>query len=336
MDEPTAVLTLKETEVLFGLIKTLTDRGIGIVYVTHRLGEVMQIAGRVTVLRDGFLVATRDVKEVTEKGIATMMVGREVEHTIPDEFTGDTNNIVLEARNITGDVLKDVSFSVAKGEVIGFSGLVGAGRSELMEMIFGLRKFKQGEVLLYGKPVKIKQARTAINAGLGFATEDRKKSGLVLIRSISENADLVFRVKQKGGFFLVPTSVRARVEKMINRLRIVCRGPGQLAKNLSGGNQQKVALAKWLLADSDIFIVDEPTRGIDVGARAEIYNIIKELTGEGKTIIMISSDMTEVLSICQRIIVMHEGTITGILSGENRTENDIMQRAANVIQKEVA
>jgi ribose transport system ATP-binding protein len=319
---------------LFGLIKNLSERGIGIIYVSHRLGEVKQIADRVTVLRDGFLVATKDVKGVTAKDIATMMVGREVELTIPDEFTGDPGDVVLEARNITGDILKDVSFKVAKGEVLGFSGLVGAGRTELMEMIFGLRKFKQGEILLYGKPVTIKHAKSAIKAGLGFATEDRKKSGLVIIRSISENADLVFRVKQRGGFLLFPKIVKSRVDKMIKRLRIVCRSPGQLTKNLSGGNQQKVALAKWLLADSDIFIVDEPTRGIDVGARAEIYNIIKELTSEGKTIIMISSDMTEVLSICQRIIVMHEGTITGILSGENRTEHEIMQRAVNIVEKE--
>jgi len=203
-----------------------------------------------------------------------------------------------------------------------------------MEMIFGLRKFERGEVLLYGKPVTIKRAKKAINAGLGFATEDSKKSGLVLSRSISENTDMIFRVKYKDNFILIPKIVRSRTEQMIERLRIVCRGPSQLTKNLSGGNQQKVALAKWLLAKSDIFIVDEPTRGIDVGARAEIYSLIKALTSEGKTIIVVSSDMTEVLSICQRIIVMHEGKVVGILSGEDRTENEIMQRAVNVIQKE--
>jgi len=334
MDEPTAVLTQIETDILFGLIRNLTERGIGIIYVSHRLGEVKQIADRVTILRDGYLVATKNVTDVTEQDIATMMVGREVKHTVPEEFTGNPNDIVLEARNITGDILKDVSFSVAKGELIGFSGLVGAGRSELMEMIFGLRKFERGEVLLYGKPVTIKRAKKAINAGLGFATEDRKKSGLVLSRSISENVDMVFRVKFKGGFVLLPRIIKARTEKMIERLRIICRGPSQLSKNLSGGNQQKVALAKWLLAESDIFIVDEPTRGIDVGARAEIYSLIKALTSEGKTIIVVSSDMTEVLSICQRIIVMHEGKIVGTLTGENRTENEIMQRAVNVIQKE--
>ena len=334
MDEPTAVLTLVEAEILFGLIKNLTRRGIGIIYVSHRLGEIKQIADRVTILRDGSLVATKSVKDVTEQDIATMMVGREVEHTIPEEFKGNPDDIVLEVRKITGDILKDVSFSVARGEIVGFSGLVGAGRSELMEMIFGVRKFDSGEVLLHGKPVTIKRAKAAIKAGLGFATEDRKKSGLVLSRSISENTDMVYRTKNKGSFILFPKIVKSRAEKMIKRLRIVCRGPGQPSKNLSGGNQQKVALAKWLSADSDIFIVDEPTRGIDVGARAEIYNLIKGLTNEKKTIIVVSSDMPEVLSICQRIIVMHEGKIKGILCGENRTENEIMQRAANVIQKE--
>jgi ABC-type sugar transport system ATPase subunit len=335
MDEPTAVLTLKETDILFELIRYLTARGIGIIYVTHRLSEVKALANRVTVLRDGHLVATKDVVDVSEDDIAAMMVGRMVEHTIPDEFAGDPKDLVLEVRNMTGDILKNVSFSVARGEILGFSGLVGAGRSELMEMIFGLRKFDQGEVLLHGKPVTIKTAKTAIHAGLGFATEDRKASGLVLQRSISENADLVFRIKSKKDFILSPKNVKSRTQKMINRLRIVCRGPNQLTENLSGGNQQKVVLAKWLLAESDIFIVDEPTRGIDVGARSEIYNVIKALTREGKTVIVVSSDMTEVLSICQRIIVMHEGKITGVLTGDDRTENEIMQFATNIKDKKV-
>jgi len=334
MDEPTAVLTIKETEILFELISNLTARGIGIIYVSHRLSEVKQIADRVTILRDGSLVATKDVCDVTENEIASLMVGREVEHTVADDFEGDPDDIVLEVKNVTGDILKDVSFSVAKGEILGFSGLVGAGRSELMEMIFGLRKFDQGEVLLYGKPVTIKTAKAAISAGVGFATEDRKGTGLILDRTIAENADYAYRVKFKGNVILFPKGVQSRAEKMINRLRVVCRGPGQLVKNLSGGNQQKVVLAKWLSSDPDIFIVDEPTRGIDVGARAEIYNIIKALAKEGKTIVVVSSDMPEVLSICQRVIVMYEGAVTGVLTGDERTEDNIMQHAVNVMQKE--
>ena len=331
MDEPTAVLTNIETEILFDLIKKLTSQGIGVIYITHRLSEVKQIANRVTVLRDGFLVATKDVADVSEKEIASLMVGRDLDDSIADDFNGDSSDIVLEARNISDELLKDVSFSVAKGEIVGFSGLIGAGRTELMEIIFGLRKHKQGSLFLYGKPVTIKQAKSAINAGLGFATEDRKATGLVVERSIAENADYVYRIKNKDKWILFPSVINARVKKMTDQLRVVMRGPDQLVRNLSGGNQQKVVLSKWLSADPDIFIIDEPTRGIDVGARAEIYTIIKKLANEGKTIIIVSSDMVEVLSICHRIIVMHEGKVTRVLSGDERTENNIMHHAINVV-----
>ena len=332
MDEPTAVLTNKETEILFKLIKTLAGRGIGIIYISHRLGEVKEVADRVTILRDGNLVATKNADDVTEKEIASLMVGREVEESRATEFEGDKNDIVLEVKNMSGDILKEISFYAAKGEILGFSGLIGAGRSELMEMIFGLRRFDKGEVLLYGKPVKIKAAKAAISANMGFVTEDRKGTGLVSERSISENADYVYRVKNKGNFgFIMPKAINKRAEVHIKNLRVVCRGPAQLVRNLSGGNQQKVVLAKWLSSDPEILIVDEPTRGIDVGARQEIYNIIKDLAKSGKTIIIVSSDMTEVLSICQRVIVMHEGKITGVLTGSDRTEENIMHRAVNVM-----
>ena len=334
MDEPTAVLTNVETRVLFELIKHLTAQGIGIVYVSHRLGEIKEIADRVTILRDGFLVATKDVTDVTEGQIASLMVGREVEHSVPESFDGDRDDIVLEVKDISGDFLKDVSFSVAKGEVIGFSGLVGAGRTELMEMIFGLRKFDKGKVLLHGKPVTIKSARAAIKAGMGFATEERKATGVIFGRTIAENMDYAYREKFKGNTILNPRIVRSRSKALIDQMRVVCRGPDQQIQNLSGGNQQKVVIAKWLSSVPDILIVDEPTRGIDVGARQEIYNIIKALAKEGKTIIVVSSDMTEVLSICQRIIVMYEGVITGILTGDDRTEDNIIEYAANVMQGE--
>jgi len=330
MDEPTGVLTNKETEILFKLIKDLADRGIGIIYISHRLAEVKEIADRVTVLRDGNLIATKALGEVTQKEIATLMVGREVSDSVVAEFEGDETDIVLEVKNMTGDILKDINFSVAKGEIIGFCGLIGAGRSELMEMIFGLRKYDKGEVLLYGKPVKIKSAKAAIDANLGFATEDRKGTGLVPSRSIAENSDFVYRVKNKGTL-LMPKVVNARTNEKIKELRTVCTGPDQLVKNLSGGNQQKVVLSKWLLSDPDILIIDEPTRGIDVGARQEIYTIIGELAKSGKTVIVVSSDMTEVLSICQRVIVMHEGAITGVLTGDERTEENIMHCAINVM-----
>ncbi|MCL2248119.1 MAG: sugar ABC transporter ATP-binding protein [Oscillospiraceae bacterium] len=330
MDEPTAVLTNKETEILFKLIKSLAERGIGIIYISHRLGEIVEIADRVTVLRDGYLVGSKNVSEITEREIASMMVGRDVEKSVATNFEGDESDIVIEVKNMSGDILKDINFKAARGEILGFSGLIGAGRTELMEMIFGLRKFDKGEVLLFNKPVKIKSAKAAISSNLGFATEDRKGTGIVPDRSIAENIDYVYRVKNKGSF-LSPKSIDARAGGKITDLRVVCTGASQLVKNLSGGNQQKVVLSKWLLSEPDIFIIDEPTRGIDVGARQEIYNIINELAQAGKTIIIVSSDMTEILSICQRIIVMHEGVMTGVLVGDERTEENIMLRAVNVM-----
>jgi ABC-type sugar transport system ATPase subunit len=329
MDEPTSVLSLKETEILFDLIRTLKKRNIGIVYISHRLREIKAIADTVTVLRDGKLIATKTVSEVSEKDIASLMVGREVAESVADDFTKDTNDIVLEVRDVSAGILRSVNFKAARGEILGFSGLIGAGRSELMELIFGLYKPKTGAILLEGKPITPKSARDAILLGMGFATEDRKSTGLVIGRSIAENSDYVYKLKSPLPWNF-PKQVMERSEKMIKRISIRCTGSNQLVKNLSGGNQQKVVLAKWLSVNPRILIVDEPTRGIDVGAREEIYTILRELADEGKTIIVVSSDLTEILSICHRILVMHEGVIRGELSGKDRTEQNIMNYAANV------
>ena len=329
MDEPTAVLTPRETQTLFDLMKSLVSQGIGVVYISHRLQEIKVVADRVTVLRDGIFVASKRVDEVTERDIAKLMVGREVSESVARDFTGDPNDIVLEVKNISADMLHDVSFSVAKGEILGFSGLIGAGRSELMEVIFGLRKCKKGQILLNGKPLTIKNAREAIACNLSFATEDRKETGLVTCRSVAENIDYVYRVKSRG-IVCLPRAVRARAQKMARDLKLKFKDYRQPVESLSGGNQQKVVLSKWLLVAPDILIIDEPTRGIDVGARAEIYQIINRLADEGKTIIIVSSDLTEVLNTCQRIIVMHEGSITGVLTGGERTEENVMNCAANV------
>ena len=329
MDEPTSVLSLKETEVLFNLIRTLKKRNIGIVYISHRLREIKQIADSVTVLRDGRFITTKTVSDVSEKDIASLMVGREVSESVADDYTGNRDDVVLEVKNVSAGILQNVSFQIAKGEILGFSGLIGAGRSELMELIFGLSRMKTGSVKLEGKSITPKSAREAIILGMGFATEDRKSTGLVSERSICENSDYVYKVKYKA-FLSYPKKMLQRCDKMINRLNIRCIGPGQLVKNLSGGNQQKVVLAKWLSINPGIFIVDEPTRGIDVGARQEIYTILRELANEGKAIIVISSDITEILSVCHRVVVMHEGVIRGELSGKGRTEQNIMNYAANV------
>ena len=329
MDEPTAVLSLKETDILFNLMRSLKERGIGIVYISHRLREIKEIADTVTVLRDGKFIATKTVEEVTEKDIARLMVGRNVSESIAEDFAGDKDNVILEAQNISLGPLQNISFRVAKGEILGFSGLVGAGRSELMELIFGITKMKTGSISLYGKPVTPRSAREAIVLGMGFATEDRKATGLVEGRNICENSDYVYKAKNRG-LFTYPKKMQRRTEKMIERLNIRCRGSWQILRSLSGGNQQKVVFAKWLSVNPGIMIMDEPTRGIDVGARQEIYSIMQELANEGKAIIVVSSDITEVLSICHRVIVMHQGVIRGELSGKDRTEQNIMNYAANV------
>jgi ribose transport system ATP-binding protein len=328
MDEPTAMLTMKETDILFKLIKRLSSEGIGIIYISHRLKEIKEVCDRVTILRDGTFVVTRNVSEVTEQQIANYMVGREVGISKATDFTGDSNDIVLEVKNVSDDLLKNVSFKVARGEILGFSGLVGSGRSELMEYIFGIRKTKCGEIFLNGKRVINKVPVTAIKNGIGFVTEDRQRSGVVIKRNIRENINLIDQVKNKG-FFNIVSKQKRNSDEMIKKLKVKCASQTQLVSNLSGGNQQKIVIAKWLLVDSDILILDEPTRGIDVGTREEIYRIIHELAASGKTVIIVSSDLTEVLSICQRIIVMHEGSIKGELTQSDRTEEIIMSYATN-------
>lgn len=329
MDEPTAVLTEKETAILFDLIRNLSRQGIAIIYISHRLKEFTEVCQQVTVLRDGYYIDTRNVRDVTVKDISSLMVGREILESKASDFSGNPDDVVLEVRNVTDQKLKDASFQICKGEILGFSGLVGAGRTELMEVIFGIRTPESGEVLLEGRPVTIKNAMDAIKFDVGFVTEDRKETGLVLCRDITENANYVFWRKNKG-FFKKNRRYSQNTKKMIDRLNIQCQGPDQRVSNLSGGNQQKVALAKWLLSDAKILILDEPTRGVDVGARQEIYEIIRELADSGIAIVLVSSDLPEILSMSERIIVMHEGKITGELASSEATEPKIMHFATNV------
>ncbi len=328
MDEPTAMLTMRETEILFNLIRDLAKKGIGVIYISHRLKEIKEVCDRVTILRDGKFIATKMVSEVSEQQIASYMVGREVSVSRATDYTGDIDDVVLEVRNVSDSLLKDVSFKVSRGEILGFSGLVGSGRSELMEFIFGIRKVKSGELYLHGHRAVNKVPASAIKRGIGFVTEDRQKTGVVIKRDIKENICLIDQVKNKG-FFNNATKQKTCTADMIQRLNIRCAGQDQIVSSLSGGNQQKIVLAKWLLVDSDILILDEPTRGIDIGAREEIYKIIHELADSGKTILIVSSDLTEVLNICQRVIVMHEGTIKAELTHTRRTEETIMTYATN-------
>lgn len=329
MDEPTAVLTDRETEILFDTIRELKKRGVAVIYISHRLSEIKQICDKVIVLRDGSFVAEKSIDEVTEQQIAALMVGRALEDTKPRPFSGDDGDISLECKNVSDSLLKDVSFKARRGEVLGFGGLIGAGRTELMEYIFGLRRVKHGEVYINGKKVNCKSPVQAMFNGIGFATEDRKKSGIVAIRSINDNINYGYLLKKKG-LFNNTRQMLQNTESMKNKMNLICRSPAQLLKTLSGGNQQKVVLGKWLLIDSNILLLDEPTRGIDVGARAEIYQIINKMADEGKTIIIVSSDLPELLKVCPRIIVMYEGRIMGELEGERRTEENFMSLASGL------
>jgi ABC-type sugar transport system ATPase subunit len=330
MDEPTSMLTSKETDILFSLTRDLATKGISVIYISHRLKEIKQICDTVTILRDGALVAKKDVAEVTEEEIASLMVGRQVCSATAGHFAGDADDVVLEVDGLSDStLLKDVSFKVRRGEILGFAGLVGAGRSELMEHLFGLRRRTAGTVTLRGNAVYYKSPVPAIKNDVGFATEDRKYTGLVGNRPVVENINYVNAVKSKG-FFTSGARMRENLERMTERLNIKVNDGSMLVNNLSGGNQQKIVLGKWLLVDSDILLLDEPTRGIDVGAREEIYRIIEALAAEGKTVVIVSSDMTEILSICQRIIVMHEGRVIAEYTGDDRTEDNIMRSAANI------
>jgi ribose transport system ATP-binding protein len=305
MDEPTSMLTGKETKILFDLIASLSEQGIAVVYISHRLQEISDACHKVTVLRDGYFVATKKVSEVSTHDIASLMVGRELQESKVTDFMGDPDAVMLEVRGVADDMLKGVSFKVRRGEILGFSGLVGAGRTELMEAIFG------------------------IQADLGFVTEDRKETGLVLCRDVGENSNYVFWQKGRG-FFKPARASGANTKNMIDRLAIRCSSARQLVSNLSGGNQQKVALAKWLVSGAKILVLDEPTRGVDVGARQELYRIIKELAAEGVAIVIVSSDLPEILTICERVIVMHEGKITGELKASELTEDKVMYYATNI------
>ena len=329
MDEPTSALTGRETKILFDLISNLSSQGIAVVFISHRLKEISDVCHKVTVLRDGSFVATKNVSEVTTKQIAALMVGRDVQESKASDFAGNPDAVVLKVKDVSDDLLKEVTFEVRKGEILGFSGLIGAGRSELMEVIFGIRKPRTGSVFIEGKHVTIRSAIDAIKADLGFVTEDRKETGLVLCRDINENANYVTWLKTRG-LFKGRKASTANARRMIDRLGIRCSSPAQNVSNLSGGNQQKVALAKWLLSGARVLVLDEPTRGVDVGARQEIYQVIRELAAEGVAIIIVSSDLPEILSICERVIVMHEGRITGTLAASELSEAKVMYYATDV------
>ena len=326
MDEPTSSLTRRETDVLFRIIRSLKEQNIGIIYISHRMEEIMELADCVTVLRDGRLVGSLDRSEMTEYRIISMMVGREL-NEIFAKRPAQIGDVVLEARGLSVGFVKDVSFQVRAGEILGFSGLVGAGRSETMRLIFGVDKREAGEIYLNGELLDIRCPSDAIDAGIALVPEDRKEQALILGLDIRDNVSLAILKKLRDGLFVNDAKQDRLTREYVQELRVATPSIRQKVKNLSGGNQQKVVLAKWMASKPKVLILDEPTRGIDVGAKQEIHSLMSDLAQQGVAIIMISSEMPEILGMSDRIVVMHEGRVKGELTRAEASQERIMQMA---------
>lgn len=329
LDEPTAALTQTEIDELFRIMADLKSKGIGMIYISHRMDEIKTISDRITVMRDGEYVGTVDTDSVTKDEIINMMIGRVVyEDPKTHSEVPEDAETVLEVKNLTsGNLFKNVSFKLRKGEVLGFSGLMGAGRTEVARAIFGADPIDSGEIYVNGKPVSIKSPKDAVNLGIGYLSEDRKRYGLMLDKSVAENTALASLDKYIK--FGIINDRKIKEEAQIENAKLKTKTPSmeQALKNLSGGNQQKVIIARWLIKNSDVLIFDEPTRGIDVGAKSEIYTLMNELARSGKSIIMISSELVEILRMSDRVLVMCEGKKTGELDISEANQEKIMQLA---------
>lgn len=329
MDEPTSAITEKEVAHLFEIIRDLRARGIGIVYITHKMNELFEIADEFSVFRDGQYIGTHAATDVTRDDIIRMMVGREVTQMFPKEEV-ELGDVVMSVKNLTLDgVFRDISFDLRAGEILGFAGLVGSGRSNVAEALFGVTPATSGTIEIRGEQVRIKSPHDAIQLGMAFLTEDRKETGCFLPLNIQENvqsAVLHDNFVQNG--FVQEKELAEKSLAMSKKLRVKTPGMDECIENLSGGNQQKVLIARWLLTNPKILILDEPTRGIDVGAKSEIHALISQLAGQGVAVIMISSEMPEVLGMSDRIVVMHEGHATGILDRAEADQVTIMDLAA--------
>ena len=326
MDEPTAALTDTEIDELFRIIRHLRERGTGIVHISHRLEELKQISDRVTVMRDGRYIDTVGTAETSIQAIISMMVGRTIFEEAPELPEHPNPEVVLEVRNLSrGREIRDVSFELHRGEILGIAGLVGAGRTEVVRAVFGADSHDSGEILIHGKAVTIRTPADAVAHGVGYLSEDRKRYGLALPMDVEANIVMASLRKftDRLGRILYGRT-RTAALRYVASLAIKTPSVGQRVKNLSGGNQQKVVIAKWLTADTEILIFDEPTRGIDVGAKSEIYRLLNDLAQEGKAIIMISSELPEILRMSHRILVMCEGRITGELVAGEATQEKIM------------
>jgi ribose transport system ATP-binding protein len=328
MDEPTAALNNAEIEELFTIIRQLKSEGVGIVYISHKMDEIQRIADRVTVLRDGSYVDTVPARTPMPEVIA-MMVGRRLETSVKTVPSTMDNDVMLDVRGLRrGRVIRDVSFSVRRGEILGFAGLMGAGRTEVARAIFGADPIEAGEVRVRGNLISLRSPEDAVQAGIGYLSEDRKHFGLATGMDVESNITLPsLRRWLKWGVFLKKSAIQDISQQMVDKLRIKTPSLTQTAKLLSGGNQQKVVIAKWLVQDCDVLIFDEPTRGIDIGAKNEIYKLLNDLAAQGRAIIVISSELPEVLLLSHRVLVMCEGRITGEVHGSEATQENLMALA---------
>ncbi len=326
LDEPTAALTERETKVLFEVIGKLKSEGISVIYISHRLQELFEIADTVTVLKDGKYVGTRSITELDINTIINMMVGRDLQ--VDAYLSHYKDEIVFEVKHMTSYKFRDITFKLRKGEILGFSGLAGAGRTELFRGIIGADPIISGEIYINGKETRIRNTVEAINNGIGYLPEDRKEQGLFLSMSIAENiiSGKLESICTNG--MIHPKKINIVADEYKKKLNIATPSVEKKVGELSGGNQQKVVFSKWLLVNSNILIIDEPTRGIDVGAKSEIYKIIRELSASGTSIVVISSDLPEVLAISDRIVVMYNGALMGELNREEATEEKVMQLAS--------
>lgn len=329
MDEPTAAITEREVEFLFEHIRRLTEKGVAIIYISHRMDEIFSICDRVSVYRDGQYIGSGDTKDLDEAQLIKMMVGREITDVFP-KLEAEIGEVIFEANHIVraDKKVKDVSLSVRKGEILGIGGLVGAGRSELVEGIFGMHALSSGEIRVKGKKIQVHSPKDIIQEGVALITEDRKMTGLNLSGTVNDNIAMVAIRKLVSNGLYNKNKARNASAAYIEKLNIKTPSADQIVGNLSGGNQQKVVIAKWLLNDPDIIILDEPTRGIDVGAKRDIYLLLGNLVQQGKAVIMISSEISELMGVCDRIMVMCEGNLSGEVKREEFSQERIMTLAS--------
>ena len=327
MDEPTSAITNREVEVLFGKIAELKKKGVSIIYISHKMEEVFRIADDITVLRDGKTVETHPASEIDLDKVIALMVGRKMDNVYPKEEV-EIGEPILEIEGLgSKGVFKDINFKANKGEIVGFAGLMGAGRTETMRAIFGLDPYDEGKIKVHGKEVTIKKVSDSIAQKVVMLSEDRRRYGIIPIRSVMENASISSLDKIIYGGRWHPKVEKELVSKYFEKMHVKTPSLETAIQGLSGGNQQKVLLAKWMLRDPDVLILDEPTRGIDVGAKFEIYRLMTDLVKEGKTVIMVSSELPELIGMCDRIYIMNKGRITGCLNKEEFSQETIMRYA---------